>query len=129
MEGEPYPNNTLALPLTLTLTLTLILTLTLTLTGSILITQVFEEACDATCVLLPIGASDDGAHSQNEKIDRANYLNGVKTLGAYLDELGRLPRGADGAGEAEARASRAASKDWRRRCKKDMISFGCDCCL
>lgn len=97
--------------------------------GSIPITLVFEEACDATCVLLPIGASDDGAHSQNEKIDRKNYLNGVKTLGAYLDELGRLPRNGGGAGEAEARASRAASKDWRRRCRKDMITFGCDCCL
>ena len=30
--------------------------------------------CDACCVLLPIGASDDGAHSQNEKLDRTNYL-------------------------------------------------------
>ena len=33
--------------------------------GSIPITQVFEDVCDACCVLLPIGASDDGAHSQN----------------------------------------------------------------
>ena len=31
-------------------------------------------------MLLPIGASDDGAHSQNEKLDRSNYLAGVTTL-------------------------------------------------
>ena len=48
--------------------------------GSIPITQVFEDVCDACCVLLPIGASDDGAHSQNEKLDRSNYLAGVTTL-------------------------------------------------
>ena len=33
-------------------------------------------------MLLPIGASDDGAHSQNEKLDRSNYLAGIKTLGS-----------------------------------------------
>jgi len=29
-------------------------------------------------MLLPVGACDDGAHSQNEKFDRANYQNGIK---------------------------------------------------
>jgi nonspecific dipeptidase len=48
--------------------------------GSIPIVGVFEEECEACCVLLPIGGSDDGAHSQNEKLDRANYLNGIKVL-------------------------------------------------
>ena len=28
-------------------------------------------------MLLPVGACDDGAHSQNEKIDRRNYIEGV----------------------------------------------------
>jgi cytosolic nonspecific dipeptidase len=28
-------------------------------------------------MLLPMGSSDDGAHSQNEKIDIRNYIEGV----------------------------------------------------
>lgn len=62
--------------------------------GSIPIVSVFEEACDATCVLLPIGASDDGAHAQNEKIDRANYINGVTTTPGRLNTVPstRVPR-------------------------------------
>ncbi|VDM79293.1 unnamed protein product [Strongylus vulgaris] len=35
------------------------------------------------------GAADDMAHSQNEKINKVNYLQGVKTLLAYLLELGK----------------------------------------
>ena len=35
-------------------------------------------------MLLPIGASDDGAHSTNEKIDKRNYIEGIKALAAYL---------------------------------------------
>merc|ERR1712243_249939 len=35
-------------------------------------------------------ASDDGAHSQNEKIDIRNYIEGTKLLGAYAYELGQL---------------------------------------
>ncbi|KJH41683.1 peptidase dimerization domain protein [Dictyocaulus viviparus] len=38
-------------------------------------------------MLLPIGACDDMAHSQNEKLDRTNYIMGTKTLAAYLLEL------------------------------------------
>merc|ERR1712136_386795 len=33
------------------------------------------------------GACDDGAHSQNEKLDRINYINGTKVMAAYLHEL------------------------------------------
>ena len=98
--------------------------------GSIPITQVFEEVCDAACVLLPIGASDDGAHSQNEKIDRHNYVQGIKTLSCYIDELARLPAEPDAvavAAAAAAAASRKASNRWRRRCTVDQTTFGCDC--
>lgn len=35
-------------------------------------------------MLLPMGAADDGAHSQNEKIDIRNYIEGTKLLAAYL---------------------------------------------
>lgn len=58
--------------------------------GSIPITRVFEEACLADCVLLPMGACDDGAHSQNEKLDRTNYINGIKVFAAYLTALASL---------------------------------------
>lgn len=38
-------------------------------------------------MLLPIGACDDSAHSTNEKLDVKNYINGIKVLGAYLEEI------------------------------------------
>ncbi|CAF1194775.1 unnamed protein product, partial [Didymodactylos carnosus] len=44
--------------------------------GSIPITITFQELTGKTVLLLPIGASDDGAHSQNEKFDIENYMNG-----------------------------------------------------
>ena len=97
--------------------------------GSIPITMVFEEACDATCVLLPIGAGDDGAHSQNEKIDRSNYLAGIKLMSCYMDELAKLHERGGGSNEAEreAKRSRQQSGAWRRACKKDPTVYGCDC--
>ena len=98
--------------------------------GSIPITMVFEEACDATCVLLPIGASDDGAHSQNEKLDLSNYIAGIKLMNCYMDELanlaGNFNRRAVEA-EAAAKRSRTTSGDWRRACKKDPTKYGCEC--
>ena len=48
--------------------------------GSIPVTLTLQEATNKNVVLLPIGASDDGAHSQNEKIDRRNYIEGVRTI-------------------------------------------------
>lgn len=35
-------------------------------------------------MLLPMGAGDDSAHSQNEKIDVRNYIEGVSTLNFVL---------------------------------------------
>ena len=99
--------------------------------GSLPITLAFEEACDATCVLLPLGASDDAAHAQNEKLDRANYVGGIKKLGVYLDELAHVhaqeKSAAEAAAEAAASRSRAEARAWRRRCKFDPTAFGCDC--
>ena len=48
--------------------------------GSIPVTLTFQEATGKNVILLPMGASDDGAHSQNEKIDKYNYINGVGWL-------------------------------------------------
>uniref|UniRef100_A0A8W8N5Z2 Cytosolic non-specific dipeptidase n=1 Tax=Magallana gigas TaxID=29159 RepID=A0A8W8N5Z2_MAGGI len=58
--------------------------------GSIPVTLTFQEATGKNVMLLPIGACDDCAHSQNEKIDRSNYINGTKVLGAYMMELASL---------------------------------------
>lgn len=46
--------------------------------GSIPITSYLEDATEMNVLLLPIGACDDMAHSQNEKYNRSNLINGVK---------------------------------------------------
>lgn len=48
--------------------------------GSIPVTLTFQEATGKNIVLLPVGAADDGAHSQNEKIDVRNYIEGVSNM-------------------------------------------------
>lgn len=48
--------------------------------GSIPVTLTLQQATGKNVVLLPVGASDDGAHSQNEKVDVRNYIEGVRTL-------------------------------------------------
>ncbi|XP_065351852.1 cytosolic non-specific dipeptidase [Cloeon dipterum] len=58
--------------------------------GSIPVTLTLQEATGKNVILLPMGAADDGAHSQNEKIDIRNYIEGTKLLGAYMYELSKL---------------------------------------
>lgn len=59
--------------------------------GSIPITLTFSGLNGGTNVmLLPMGASDDGAHSQNEKINIRNYVEGSKLLAAYIYEAGQI---------------------------------------
>lgn len=38
--------------------------------GSIPVTLTFQEATGKNVMLLPVGSADDGAHSQNEKLNR-----------------------------------------------------------
>ena len=52
--------------------------------GSIPVTLTFEKATGKNVLLLPMGCSTDAAHSVNEKLDRRNYIEGTKLLGAYL---------------------------------------------
>ena len=40
--------------------------------------------------MLPIGASDDGAHAQNEKFELSNMRNGIKVMSSTLHEYARL---------------------------------------
>ncbi|KFM80630.1 Cytosolic non-specific dipeptidase, partial [Stegodyphus mimosarum] len=58
--------------------------------GSIPVTLTFQEATGKNVILLGIGCSDDGAHSQNEKIDIFNYIYGTKLLAAYIHEVSQL---------------------------------------
>ncbi len=46
--------------------------------GSIPITPALEDATGMNVLLLPIGASDDMAHSQNEKYNIVNLVKGIK---------------------------------------------------
>lgn len=58
--------------------------------GSIPVTLTFEEATGKNVMLLPMGCADDGAHSQNEKLNRSNFLLGTQLLAAYLDEVSKI---------------------------------------
>ncbi|GMI20753.1 hypothetical protein TeGR_g7255 [Tetraparma gracilis] len=58
--------------------------------GSIPIAGWLEDATQMNVLLLPVGACDDMAHSQNEKFDRKNMVNAIKVLGVYLHELGKI---------------------------------------
>ncbi|EJW78124.1 CNDP dipeptidase 2 [Wuchereria bancrofti] len=49
---------------------------------SIPVTTIFQEMTRSSVLLLPIGSSDDMAHSQNERINLVNYMDGIKLLGA-----------------------------------------------
>ncbi|KAJ3021945.1 hypothetical protein HKX48_007418 [Thoreauomyces humboldtii] len=55
--------------------------------GSIPVTLTFQEALNKNVLLLPMGRADDGAHSINEKIDKSNYIEGIKLLASYLHEI------------------------------------------
>ncbi|PIK55056.1 putative cytosolic non-specific dipeptidase [Apostichopus japonicus] len=58
--------------------------------GSIPVTLTLQNATGKNVMLLPMGSSDDGAHSQNEKFNISNYIQGIKLLGAYFEEVAAL---------------------------------------
>ncbi|KAK1770788.1 cytosolic non-specific dipeptidase [Phialemonium atrogriseum] len=60
--------------------------------GSIPVTLTFEQATGKNVLLLPMGSSTDGAHSINEKLDKRNYIEGIKLLGAYLHYVSEEPK-------------------------------------
>lgn len=55
--------------------------------GSIPVTIHFAKATGKDVILVPMGAGDDGAHAQNEKINKRNFIEGIKLLGTFLMEL------------------------------------------
>jgi len=48
--------------------------------GSIPVTLTFQEVTGKNVLLLPVGQGDDGAHSQNEKLNVYNYIEGVSRI-------------------------------------------------
>lgn len=58
--------------------------------STIPVTLTFQEVTGKNVLLLPIGCGDDGAHSQNEKINERNYVEGSKVVGAYLYEVSKI---------------------------------------
>jgi len=59
--------------------------------GSIPIAGAIEDATGMNVLLLPVGACDDMAHSQNEKYNKLNMMNAIKVLGLYLHEIAKIP--------------------------------------
>nr|OQO24834.1 hypothetical protein B0A51_07647 [Rachicladosporium sp. CCFEE 5018] len=59
--------------------------------GSIPVTLTFEQATGKNVLLLPMGSSTDAAHSINEKLDKKNYIEGIKLLGSYLHYVAEEP--------------------------------------
>ncbi|KAK6438722.1 hypothetical protein LTR95_005065 [Oleoguttula sp. CCFEE 5521] len=62
--------------------------------GSIPVTLTFEQATGKNVLLLPMGSSTDAAHSINEKLDKKNYIEGIKLLGSYLHYVAEEPMSA-----------------------------------
>ncbi|XP_034285235.1 beta-Ala-His dipeptidase isoform X1 [Pantherophis guttatus] len=58
--------------------------------STIPIARVFQNITRKSVMMLPIGAMDDGEHSQKEKISRFNYINGTKMFASFLLEISKL---------------------------------------
>ncbi|XP_012786908.3 beta-Ala-His dipeptidase [Ochotona princeps] len=58
--------------------------------SSIPIARTFQDILQKSVMMLPLGAVDDGEHSQNEKINRWNYIEGSKLFAAFFLEMAKL---------------------------------------
>ncbi|XP_005659878.1 beta-Ala-His dipeptidase isoform X2 [Sus scrofa] len=58
--------------------------------STIPIAQIFQATIQKSVMMLPLGAVDDGEHSQNEKINRWNYIEGSKVFAAFFLEVAKL---------------------------------------
>uniref|UniRef100_A0A0N8EUT2 Beta-Ala-His dipeptidase n=1 Tax=Heterocephalus glaber TaxID=10181 RepID=A0A0N8EUT2_HETGA len=58
--------------------------------SSIPIAKLFQDIIQKSVMMLPLGAVDDGEHSQNEKINRWNYIEGSKLFAAFFLEMAKL---------------------------------------
>ncbi|XP_063779427.1 beta-Ala-His dipeptidase-like isoform X2 [Pseudophryne corroboree] len=58
--------------------------------STIPLARTFQDLTKKRIMMLPIGGSDDGEHSQNEKISRSNYIQGTKVFASFFLELAKL---------------------------------------
>ncbi|XP_032278463.1 beta-Ala-His dipeptidase isoform X2 [Phoca vitulina] len=58
--------------------------------STIPIARIFQDTIQKSVMMLPLGAVDDGEHSQNEKINRWNYIEGSKLFAAFFLEMAKL---------------------------------------
>lgn len=61
--------------------------------STIPIAKIFQAITQKSMMMLPLGAVDDGEHSQNEKINRWNYIQGSKLFAAFFLELSKQHSG------------------------------------
>ncbi|KAI5278392.1 Beta-Ala-His Dipeptidase [Manis pentadactyla] len=59
--------------------------------STIPIAKIFQDVIQKSVLMMPLGAVDDGEHSQNEKINRWNYIEGSKLFAAFFIEMAKLP--------------------------------------
>ena len=55
--------------------------------GSIPVTLFLQDELKKSVMLLPMGACDDSANSQNEKLDQRNYFKGMELFAEYLTQV------------------------------------------
>ncbi|NXT81474.1 CNDP1 dipeptidase, partial [Zapornia atra] len=58
--------------------------------STIPVARMFQTITQKSVMMFPIGAADDGEHSQNEKISRYNYIEGSKVFAAFFLEISKL---------------------------------------
>ncbi|XP_060133910.1 beta-Ala-His dipeptidase [Zootoca vivipara] len=58
--------------------------------STIPIAQMLQAITKKSVMMFPIGAVDDGEHSQKEKISRKNYIDGTKVFSSFLLEISKL---------------------------------------
>ncbi|XP_057554425.1 beta-Ala-His dipeptidase isoform X2 [Hippopotamus amphibius kiboko] len=58
--------------------------------STIPIARTLQASIQKSVMMLPLGAADDGEHSQNEKINRWNYIEGSKLFAAFFFEMAKL---------------------------------------
>ncbi|XP_006897297.1 PREDICTED: beta-Ala-His dipeptidase [Elephantulus edwardii] len=58
--------------------------------STIPVARIFQDVIQKSVMMLPLGAVDDGEHSQNEKINRWNYIEGSKLFAAFFLEMAKM---------------------------------------
>lgn len=71
--------------------------------GSIPLAGLLQDRLGVETMLMPLGQSDDGAHSDNEKMGRKNYLKGIEVLISLMLEISRVFKEREGTDSAANR--------------------------